>query len=315
MGANRDQETTAGQVQRASQARNTRIAYEKGWKCFAMFCAEEGIRPAKATADNVVAFLVALNSRASAATGRRLSLATLRIYRSALNCQYRKLGLPSPAASYEVGATLRGLARLREESPRQVRALREDRISAMLEACPQTQHGRRDAAMIALGFAAALRRSELCGLAVADISMERTDGMIVRVRRSKTDQGGVGQRIAVPEGKIVRAISRLSAWLDAVGIRNGYVFQTLGKGGVPTGRPVNPGEVARLVKRYVAKIGLDPADYSAHSLRAGFVTSAAAHRARLDKIMEVTRHRNPATVLGYIRDADCFADHAGAHFL
>ena len=113
----------------------------------------------------------------------------------------------------------------------------------------------------------------------------------------------------------MRAISRLSAWLDAAGISDGYVFQTMGKGGVPTGRPVNPGEVARLVKRYAAKIGLDPADYSAHSLRAGFVTSAAARRARLDKIVEVTRHRNPATVLGYIRDAECFADHAGASFL
>lgn len=244
-----------------------------------------------------------------------MSLATLRIYRSALNWRYREMGMPSPAASYEVGVTLRGLARLQENPPRQVKALREDRITAMLEACPQTRHGRRDAAMLALGFAAALRRSELCGLTVGDIAMERTDGMIVHIRRSKTDQSGMGHRIAVPEGRVVRAMSRLSAWLDGVGITDGYVFQTMRKGGVPTGRPLNPGEVARLVKRYAAKIGLDPADYSAHSLRAGFVTSAAAHRARLDKIMEVTRHRNPATVLGYIRDAECFADHAGANFL
>ena len=115
--------------------------------------------------------------------------------------------------------------------------------------------------------------------------------------------------------KLTALTNSLSAWLDAAGISDGYVFQTMGKGGVPTGRPVNPGEVARLVKRYAAKIGLDPADYSAYSLRAGFVTSAAAHRARLDKIVEVTRHRNPATVLGYIRDAECFADHAGVNFL
>ena len=71
----------------------------------------------------------------------------------------------------------------------------------------------------------------------------------------------------------------------------------------------------RLVKRYVRSIGLDPAEYSGHSLRAGFVTSAAVHRASLDKIMDVTRHRSADMVLRYIRRADPFEDHAGATFL
>ena len=62
-------------------------------------------------------------------------------------------------------------------------------------------------------------------------------------------------------------------------------------------------------------VGLDPKDISGHSLRAGFVTSAAVHRARIDKIMEVTRHTSPATVMQYIRDADAFSDHAGQDFL
>lgn len=78
---------------------------------------------------------------------------------------------------------------------------------------------------------------------------------------------------------------------------------------------MHPTDVARLVKRYVGAIGLDPADYSSHSLRAGFVTSAAAHGARLDKIMEVTRHSSPATVMRYIRHAEAFKDHAGEAFL
>ena len=60
---------------------------------------------------------------------------------------------------------------------------------------------------------------------------------------------------------------------------------------------------------------MDPADYSGHSLRAGFVTSAAVHSARLDKIMEVTRHASERMVLRYIRQADVFRDHAGAAFL
>ena len=78
---------------------------------------------------------------------------------------------------------------------------------------------------------------------------------------------------------------------------------------------MHPSDVARLVKHYVSAIGLDPSDYSGHSLRVGFVTSAAANGARLEKIMDVTRHTSPRMVLRYIREAEAFEDHAGAAFL
>ncbi len=78
---------------------------------------------------------------------------------------------------------------------------------------------------------------------------------------------------------------------------------------------MDPSDIARIVKRYAEAVGLDPSKYSGHSLRAGFVTSAAAHRARLDKIMEVTRHTSPRMVMRYIRQASVFEDHAGAAFL
>ena len=74
-------------------------------------------------------------------------------------------------------------------------------------------------------------------------------------------------------------------------------------------------DIPRILKHYAALIGLNPTDIAGHSLRAGFVTSAAIHHARLDKIMAVTRHRNPSTVMAYIRDVDAFADHAGQGFL
>ena len=74
-------------------------------------------------------------------------------------------------------------------------------------------------------------------------------------------------------------------------------------------------DIPRIVKHYAALIGLNPKDIAGHSVRAGFVKSAAVHHARLDRIMAVTRHSNPATVMRYIRDADAFADHAGQCFL
>ena len=119
----------------------------------------------------------------------------------------------------------------------------------------------------------------------------------------------------MPDGKTVKPVSRLRAWLWTNGIREGHLFQTMRRGGGPTGRPLHHSDVSRLVKHYSARVGLDPKEFSAHSLRAGFVTSAAAHHARLDKIMEVTRHRSADMVMRYVRDAEMWTDHAGAAFL
>ncbi len=299
----------------AARSRNTRLAYEKAWRRFTTFCDARGIQPYEARPDDVADFFIALGVDPQGAAGQTLSMGTLRIYRSALNRHYADVEKPSPAASTRVSDVFAGLSRLHDNLPRRVKALREYDIKAMLEICPDSRFGRRDAAMLALGFAAALRRSELCALLVTDIDILRSDKMVVQIRRSKTDQAGNGQRVAVPDGTVIRPVSRVRAWLAVAGIGDGHLFQTFRKGGRPSGRPLNHSEIPRLVKKYAVQIGLDPKEYSGHSLRAGFVTSAAAHGARMDKIMEVTRHRNPATVMQYIREADAFADHAGAHFL
>lgn len=99
------------------------------------------------------------------------------------------------------------------------------------------------------------------------------------------------------------------------GTTEGPLFQSLWRGGRLRGRRLHHSDIPRLVKHYVEAIGLDPAEYSGHSLRAGFVTSAAVHGARLDKIMEVTRHSSAEMVLRYIRQVEAFDDHAGAAFL
>ncbi len=302
-------------IRQAAYSENTRIAYEKGWRCFARYCNGRGLCPYEAKPEHIVEFFATMAGRSNDAPGRGMSLGTLRLYRSALNRRYAERGRTSPAAATIVGDALRGLARLTDDVPRRVKALRDYHIVAMLEQCGESRFGCRDAAMLALGFAAALRRSELCSLKVTDIDFIEQDGMILTIRRSKTDQHGEGQSVAVPNGKAIRPISRLHNWLQKVGITQGYVFQTFRQGGKPSGRALSHSEVPRLVKRYATRIGLDPRSYSGHSLRAGFVTSAAAHHARLDKIMEVTRHRSPTTVLKYIREATVFVDHAGAAFL
>ena len=306
---------SADTLRQAARAENTRTAYEKAWRCFAGWCSQTDRDPAEAGSDDVVAFLVEMGSEGRPDGRPPMALNTLRLYRTGLNDRWRRAGLPSPAAATAVDEVLKGMARIRGDRPRQAKAIREGQLQAMLEACGDGRHGVRDAAVLALGFAAALRRSEIVGLGVDDLQRKDAGQMLVRIRRSKTDARGAGQTVAVMDGQAIKPIERVDRWLAESGIRTGAVFQSLRRGGKPSRRPLDSGEVARIVKRYAAKIGLDPAEFSAHSLRAGFVTSAAAHHARIDKIMEVTRHRSANMVLSYIRDEESFTDHAAAGFL
>ena len=300
---------------------NTRTAYQKGWNRFVDYCVAERIAdPLSAPPDEVARFFVQLATRPSPQSGVMLSMGTVTLYKSAVNKKYLEAGKPSPTNHPVVRATLKGLARLRGSSSRKVDALREYHIEAMLRSCPSTLIGIRNSAIIAVGFAGALRRSEICNLTVEDVEFldseeSGEDRMFLTIRQSKTDQQGKGQRVAILDGEGIRPIERLNLWLERSGITSGPLFQTMKRGGHLRGKPMHHSDIPRIVKHYAVVIGLDPTNIAGHSLRAGFVTSAAVHHARLDKIMAVTRHTNPATVMRYIRDADAFADHAGQHFL
>ena len=303
-------------------AANTRKAYTKGWDDFVTWCGRQDTDPFTATADMVARFLIEMATRPNPGTGKPLSMGSVGILQCAINRSFLDYGMSSPTRHPKVSAVMRGLKRMRGAPPRQVRALREDDICRMIAQCSDNSIGIRDASILALGFAAALRRSEICALQVSDIEfllsekgIEQAHRMIVTIRKSKTDQQGQGQQVAIPDGRHIRPVSRLRRWLAASGITQGYVFRTMRRGGSLRKFGMHHSDIPRLVKKYAEAIGLDPADYAGHSLRAGFVTSAAAHRARLDKIMEVTRHTNPQTVMKYIRDADVFSDHAGQDFL
>lgn len=184
----------------------------------------------------------------------------------------------------------------------------------MVAHCPDTTAGKRDRALLLLGFAGAFRRSELAALTVADL-VDVAGGLRVLIRRSKTDQEGVGQEIAIPHGGKLRVVDAVKSWLAAAEIAEGPLFRPVNKAGAVSEAPLSTHSVAHVIKRYAEAAGLDPVAYSGHSLRAGFLTSAAEAGAGLFKMMEVSRHRSMDTLRGYVRSADLFRDHAGASFL
>lgn len=173
--------------------------------------------------------------------------------------------------------------------------------------------GIRDRALLLLGFAGAFRRSELVALDCEDMEENET-GLKITIRHSKTDQEGKGATIAVVRGSIACPVEALKAWRDAAGITTGPVFRSIRKGGKVGGR-LSAQSVADIVKAQAENVGLDPALFSGHSLRAGFLTSAAARGASIFKMMDQSRHRSVDTLRGYVRDAEIFKDHAGTGLL
>ena len=174
--------------------------------------------------------------------------------------------------------------------------------------------GKRDRGLLALGFAGAFRRSELCALQVDDL-VEVPDGLRVVIRRSKTDQTGEGQEVAIPRGCRLRPVEAVQTWLAAAEISTGPVFRAVARGGKVSTRPLADDSASRIVKRFAARVGPDVPTFSGHSLRSGFLTSAAESGTNIFKMAEVSRHRSLDTLRGYVRRVDLFKEHAGAAFL
>jgi site-specific recombinase XerD len=174
--------------------------------------------------------------------------------------------------------------------------------------------GLRDRAILLLGFAGAFRRSELVALNLADLEFYNA-GMRVTIRKSKTDQEGLGATIAIARGSVACPLDAVRTWIKAAAITDGALFRPVTKTGKISARRLSARAVAETVKTYARRAGLKAADFSGHSLRSGFLTSAASRGASVFKMMDVSRHKSVDTLRGYVRDAEMFRDHAGSGLL
>lgn len=222
-------------------------------------------------------------------------------------------GLENPAKSDLVATVMRGIRRTHGKPQRRVAPLLRQDIFNILPLMVGTR-GVRDRALLLVGFAAALRRSELTSLHVEDFAFCE-EGMLIHLRRSKTDQVGEGRQIAVPFGRTgVCAVGAMRTWLLHSNVESGPAFRSVDKAGRVRGG-LSSQSVAIILKTYAGRIGISPGQISGHSLRAGFVTSAAQAGAAIHKIQQQTGHRSLAMLARYIRDGRIFQDNACALIL
>jgi site-specific recombinase XerD len=296
---------SAGRYAQAALAPATRRCYERDWRVFADWSVARGIRLMPAAPETVAAFL-------AAEADREFRPVTIAKRAAAIAAAHRAQDEPNPCDSAAVTAVLTGIRRERGVRPlRKARPLELEPLARLVDPIDTaTLAGLRDRAMLLLGFAAALRRSELVALDVEHLTFDAARGLLVMVARSKADQEQEGAEVAVPYAQqpdrcAVRALRR---YLDAAGIHRGPVFRQMRRGDTLTDRRLSDQSVALIVKKRATAAGVSPELLSGHSLRAGYATTAASAGVEERKIANVTRHRNLPVLRGSIRAATAFDD-------
>jgi integrase len=146
-------------------------------------------------------------------------------------------------------------------------------------------------------FAGAFRRSEVVALDVGDLEF-CDGGMRVYIRCTKTDQEGTGVTIVIVSGSVACPVKAVRGWLEASQIATGPLFRPIAKGGRIGAERLADHTVVRVVKASARRAGLDPNPFAGHSLRSGFLTSAAGRWASIFKMMDVSRHKSMDTLRG-----------------
>ncbi len=289
----------------ASRAENTTRVYRTGWAQFAFWCEGHGVTALPANGETVALYVADLAKVAKPATiDSRLA---------AVSAAHRAAGYDSPTKEEAVRLVRRGVRRTLGTAQRQVRPVTVPELRKMVQGLGADMGGCRDRALLLLGFAGAMRRSELVGLDVADVT-EGTDGLRVHLQRSKTDQEGAGRTIGIPFGSnpVTCPVRAWRAWLELSSITEGPAFRPVDRHGHIGGARLGSQAVALLLKRHAARVGLDPDEVSGHSLRAGLATSAAAAGVPERVIAEQTGHRGTAMLRRYIREGSLFRDNAAS---
>jgi CheY-like chemotaxis protein len=274
----------------AAKAPNTLRAYRADWRDFAGWCEHHHLPALPAAPETVALYLTALAGQRKAATlQRRLS---------AISQAHQAAQLEPPTKAAAVRTVWAGIRRTHGTAQTGKAPVVVDELRRMVDALPVSVLGVRDRALLLLGFAGAVRRSELVGLDVADVR-QTADGLVVTIRRSKTDQEGQGRDVGIPFGSTpatcpVRAVR---AWLTARAIAGPALVCPMDRHGRQLPGRLSDRAVARVVQRAARAAGLDPASYAGHPERV---------------IAQQTGHKSMTVLRRYIRSGSLFRENAAA---
>jgi site-specific recombinase XerD len=282
-----------------SRAEATIRAYRNDFGQFCDWCEARGVQSLPADAATVAAWVADLaDTLKPSSINRKVA---------GISVAHKTAGYPSPCGSELVRSTLSGIRRTLGVAQSKKAPVRISHLRAACSDFPEDSRGKRDRALILIGYAGGFRRSELAALEACDVETV-PEGIIITVRRSKTDQDGAGTRKAIHHGRDSKTcpVKALKAWMAEAGITEGAIFRSVDRWGNVGRSGITSQVVSDVVKDRARLLGLDPDALGAHSLRSGLVTDGYAAGVAEADIMRQTGHRSRQVLEGYYREANLF---------
>jgi len=271
-------------------AANTVRAYAGDWQRFTAWCRAQQFEALPAPVAALAGFLTEL-----ADAGKKV--ATIQRHAAAIAKAHELAGLDSPTADKQIKVLLKGIAREKKTRIKQAAAFSLATFKRTIKSIDvSTPTGLRNRALLLLGFTGAFRRSELEALNLEDLAFDE-EGLIVALAKSKTNQLGQAEEKAIfysPDPALC-PIRSLQAWLRVLGRAEGCVFVSLRKNNQLTTRRLTTKYINLITQQYLGR------DYTAHSLRASFVTVSKLNGADDSKVMNQTKHKTSAMIRRYTR--------------
>jgi site-specific recombinase XerD len=287
-----------------SKANNTVRAYKSDFNDFGLFCVQNGFKSLPTTPDIISLYLSYLSSK-------DIKVSTLKRRLVSIKVIHRLKGHYLDSKNPIIIETLMGIKRRKGSIQRGKKPILINNLKKIINAIDKENKEEikkyRDRSILLIGFSGGFRRNEIVSLDYEDLDFV-TEGLKITIRRSKTDQFGEGSIKALPyfDRSQYCPVVSLKRWIEISKIKSGPVFRRFVKGLKLSKNRLTDQTVALIVKEYLNLAGIDSKNYSGHSLRSGFATTAAEAGVEERSIMAMTGHKSPEMVRRYIKEANLF---------
>jgi len=292
----------------SSKATNTVRAYKSDFKDFGLFCAQNGFKALPSEPKIVSLYLTYLSTKDNKMSTLKRRLVSIGVIHK-LKGHYLDTKHPS------IIENIMGIKRRKGSIQKGKKPILINDLKLIIDVIDQEKNEDikklRDRSIILIGFSGGFRRNEIVALDYEDLDFV-SEGLKIDIKRSKTDQFGEGSKKALPyfDNSQYCPVVSLQKWIKISKINSGSLFRRFSKGSKLSENRLTDQTVALLIKEYLQLAGIDSKNYSGHSLRSGFATSAAESGAEERSIMTMTGHKSTEMVRRYIKEANLFKNNA-----
>ena len=291
-----------------SKANNTIRAYKSDFKDFVLFCVQNGFKSLPSEPKIVSLYLTQLSTK-------DIKISTIKRRLVSIGVIHKLKGHYLDTKHPSIIENLMGIKRRKGVNQKGKKPLLINNLKKIINVIDEQQKEKikkfRDRSIILIGFSGGFRRSEIVGLDYDDLEFVK-EGLKINIKRSKTDQFGEGTIKGLPffDNSEYCPVVSIQNWIEISKISSGPLFRRFSKGSNLTEKRLTDQTVALLIKNYLNLAGIDSRNYSGHSLRSGFATTAAEAGVEERSIMAMTGHKSSEMVRRYIKDANLFKNNA-----